>query len=67
MMYGIDKDRLHLFLGLTHPLYGPMNLAAYTTALSLTMGTSLYTAWVKALVDTTYPDRTGTDKPRNPA
>lgn len=60
MMPGVDMNRVHLFMGLTHPLYGPMNLATYSYALWYTW----YTEWIRMMIDVTYVDRSKTPPPR---
>jgi hypothetical protein len=66
MMYGMDKDRLHLWMGLTHPVFGPANLAWYMAFLTMSQSYGCYVAWIDTFINSTYRDRTSSDKPRNP-
>jgi hypothetical protein len=59
MMVPIDMNRVHLWMGLTHPIFGPMNLAAY----SAWLGYAWYVEWIRLLLETTNYG----EKPRNPA
>jgi hypothetical protein len=65
-MFYFDKDRLHLYMGLTHPVMGPMNLAVYASVLWASTGYAMYTASIKALLDATSPPQGYGEKPRNP-
>lgn len=53
MMPGVDMNRVHLWMGLTHPVFGPYCLAVYSAA----MGYSWYVAWIEAMMDATHPPR----------
>lgn len=66
MMFGVDKDRLHLWMGLTHPVLGPTNLAWYLASLSLSTSYACYVTWIQMLIDTTYRDKAASEKPRSP-
>lgn len=65
MMYGIDKDRLHLWMGLTHPIFGPTNLAWYLTHLTMSTSYACYTAWIEMVINSTYREQSPSDKTRN--
>lgn len=52
MMAPIDMNRLHLLMGLTHPVFGPMNMAVYSTAMASAVSSAWYQAWVQLMVDT---------------
>ena len=53
MFPGVDMNRIHLIMGLTHPVLGPMNLAMYSTAMASSISYAWYCAWVQMLVDST--------------
>jgi len=55
MIPGIDVNRAHLWLALTHPYFGAMNLAAYTTCMSAAVAQTWYIAWAQMLLDCSYP------------
>lgn len=50
-MVPIDMNRVHLFMGLTHPVFGPMNMAVYSTAMASAMSYAWYQAWAHMVVD----------------
>lgn len=58
MMVPIDMNRVHLFMGLTHPIFGPMNLATYSAC----VGYAWYVEWIRLLLETTNYG----EKPSNP-
>jgi hypothetical protein len=64
MFPGVDTNRLHLFMGLAHPVYGPMNLAYYMAIMGPSIGYMWYTEWIKLFIDMTYAgDRTRSQPP----
>ncbi len=51
-----DRDRLHLWMGLSHPYLGPMNMAWY----SAFIGYAWYLEWVKLYMNIAQsPGQTG--------
>ncbi len=53
MMGTMDMNRVHLWMGLTHPVYGPMNLATYSTCMAAAMSYAWYSAWMQMLLNGT--------------
>lgn len=62
MMSGVDMNRVHLWMGLTHPVYGPLNLAYYMTMMGPQMYYVAYVKWIEFLMDTAFMP-----KPRSPS
>lgn len=58
-MFPIDMNRAYLWMGLTHPFFGPMNLATYSTC----VGYAWYVEWVRMMLEATNYG----EKPRTPA
>jgi hypothetical protein len=46
-MVPIDMRKVHLFMGLTHPAFGPACFAVYSAVL----GYSCFRAWLQLLAD----------------
>lgn len=64
MFPGVDMNRVHFFMGLTHPVFGPMNLATYMAFMGPSIAQIWYTEWVKLFIDVTYPDKMKSQPPR---
>ena len=57
-MFPIDMNRVYLQMALTHPVFGPMNLATYSAC----VGYACYVEWIRLMLAATNPG----EKPRNP-
>jgi len=44
-------NRVHLWMGLTHPIFGPTNLAWYMANVSMSMSYAAYVTWIQMLMD----------------
>ncbi|MGE0022786.1 MAG: hypothetical protein AB7S70_04040 [Hyphomicrobium sp.] len=63
MMAGVDMNRVHLWMGLAHPIYGPVNLAYYMAVMGPHMYYAAYVKWIEFMIDTVFMP----PKPRNPS
>jgi hypothetical protein len=58
-MFPIDMRPVHLWMGLTHPVFGPANAFWYSTFMTY----SCYLAWVDLVMNSANSG----NKPHNPA
>lgn len=54
-MIPIDMNRLHLWMGITHPVFGPLNYAWYLSNVALAgqigAGHAWYVTWLSMMAD----------------